>query len=64
MRPDFIRQIVGDKADKPGVGIITQFCNLLANGQAPPELIPYLGGAAGTVLDKKSKRGEQDARPI
>ncbi len=62
-RPDFMQQMIGPLGDKQSVPVITAFVNLLANGLAPPELAPYLGGATGTALDKTSKTGEQDARP-
>ena len=70
-RPDFIRQIVGDKGTKPGITIITRFCNLLANGDAPDELRPYLGGAVGHAGKKPSKdematasSTDSDIRPL
>ena len=64
LRPDFVKQIIGDKGEKRGIGSITQLCNLLADGQAPPKLAPFLAGANGNAMDKKSKTGEQDARPV
>ena len=36
---------------------------MLASGQAPLELRPYLGGAKGTALRKVAKDGTDDARP-
>ena len=38
--------------------------NLLADGQAPAGLCPYLGGARGTALQKLSKTGQADVRPL
>ena len=55
--------LIGPKGDKPGIKVITALCNLLANGEAPRKLIPFIGGASGTALNKVSKTGEQDARP-
>ena len=46
-RPDFIGQIIGDKGSKPGITVINWFCNIFANGDAPDELRPCLGGAVG-----------------
>ena len=37
-RPDFLRQIIGEEGEKPGLSIITIFCNVLANGLAPSAL--------------------------
>ncbi len=55
---------MGRYGDRQCVPLIVAFVNLLANGQAPRKLSPYLGGATGTALDKVSKSGEQDARPV
>jgi hypothetical protein len=64
-RPDFLRQVVGEAGPgKQGLSLLTSFLNLLADGRAPTHLQAYIGGARGTALDKKSKQGEQDARPI
>ena len=54
-RPDFIRQIISEKGDSPGVAIITNLCNVLANGKAPAALRPYIGGACGFGLNKDAK---------
>jgi len=54
-RPDFVRQVIGEKGDKPGLPIITQLCNVLADGLAPDELRPYIGGANGFALTKDQK---------
>ena len=54
-RPDFVRQIVGDKADRPGLCVIARFANHLANGLAPRAMRPYLGGANGFALHKDRK---------
>ena len=62
-RPDFYKQLIGEKNDKPGLGILTGICTLLANGLAPRQLAPYIGGARGTALYKKAKDGSDDARP-
>ncbi len=62
-RPDFMKQIIGQKGDASCVSVFTAFVNMLANGEAPRALAPYLGGAVGTAQDKVSKTGEQDARP-
>lgn len=34
-RPDFIRQIIKEKGEKPGLALLTQLCNVLADGAAP-----------------------------
>ena len=49
---------------KSGIIVATAFCNLLADGCAPPELRPFLGGAVGHAVKKISKDGEEDARPV
>eukprot|EP00973_Karenia_brevis_P063840 8875285-Karenia_brevis.AAC.1 len=54
-RPDFLRQIIGSKGDKPGLTLITQLCNVLADGMAPDALRPFMGGANGFSLSKESK---------
>ena len=64
LRSDFVKQVIGEEGDKPGIGVITSMCTLLANGLAPKKLAPFIGGATGTALDKTSKTGEQDARPV
>ena len=37
---------------------------LLADGRAPIALRPYIGGARGTALEKLSKTGAADVRPL
>ena len=75
-RPDLFRQIIGDEGTKPGIVLITQLCNVRANGSAPEHLRPYLGGANGfaSAKDPKAKAAEhaevsangplRDARPV
>ena len=63
MRPDFLKQIVGEETDRPGLAILSGICNLLADGRAPKYLRPFLGGAKGTALFKRAKNGDDDARP-
>ena len=68
-RPDFIRQIIGKKGNKRGITPIVSLCNLLADGRAPPEIRPYLGGANGFAFKKDPKpgtmdTGQVDARPV
>ncbi|CAK0886604.1 unnamed protein product [Prorocentrum cordatum] len=63
-RPDFYKQVVGEKGDKPGCAILSGICNLLADGRAPKQLRAYLGGARGTALRKTAKDGSDDARPV
>ncbi len=62
-RPDLYKQLIGDKGDHPAVPLFTSLSNLLASGQAPPELRPFIGGAKGTALYKTAKDGTDDARP-
>ena len=62
-RPDFYKQLVGEKGDKPAASLLAGLANLLASGIAPPELRPYMGGAKGTSLRKTAKDGSEDARP-
>jgi hypothetical protein len=57
LRSDFVKQVVQHRANKAGIGVITQLCNLLADGRAPPKLAPYLGSACGITGGKKSKTG-------
>ena len=80
LRPDLLKQVIGKKGDKPGIAPITVFCNLLADGQAPMGVQPYLGGANGFAFEKESKAsqaesveaagsatlagGRKDARPV
>ena len=63
-RPDFYKQVVGEKGDKMGSDILTGISNLLADGRAPKQLRPYFGGARGTALRKLAKDGTEDARPV
>ena len=68
-RPDFLRQVIGKKGMKSGISIVAAFCNLLADGRAPPELRPFFGGANGHAFRKESKPGaeqtdDEDARPV
>ncbi|CAE8723859.1 unnamed protein product, partial [Polarella glacialis] len=60
-RPDFLRQVIGEKADKPGLALITRFCNLLADWQAPSGVCPYLAGANGFALEKEAKATRAEA---
>ena len=62
-RPDFYKQIIGELGDRPGCAILTGISNLLADGRAPKQLRPYLGGARGVALHKTNKNGGEDARP-
>ena len=63
VRPDFLRQIIGEKRDKPGLSLITRFCSLLADGQAPDGVRPFIAGANGFAFEKEIKAGaaRQDA---
>ena len=68
-RPDFLKQIVGAKEDRDGLHPVTDMANLLANGQAPKKLRPFIGGASGFAFRKCSKPNadgvvEEDARPV
>ena len=54
-RPDFLRQIIREKGEKPGLTTITALCNVLANGLAPGALRPYIGGANAFGLEKDGK---------
>ena len=69
-RPDFLRQVIGTKQDKPGLDSVTRLCNLLANGQASKRLRPFVGGACGFDLEKEAKAASDgtaqgvDARPV
>ncbi|CAE8604691.1 unnamed protein product, partial [Polarella glacialis] len=60
-RPDFLRQVIAEKADKPGLALITRFCNLLADGQAPSGVRSYLAGANGFALEKEAKATRAEA---
>ena len=60
-RPDFYKQIVGVKGDKPGAAMLTGLRNLSASGRAPKYLRPYLGGAKGTALYKAAKDDSDDS---
>ena len=62
-RPDFYKQLIGDKGDKPAVALLTSMANLLASGRAPPELRPYIGGARCVALKRTAKDGREDVRP-
>ena len=62
-RPDFYKQLIGEKGDKPAVALLTALANLLASGRAPRELRPFIGSTKGTPLKKKAKDGSDDARP-
>ncbi|CAK8989954.1 Uncharacterized protein SCF082_LOCUS2056 [Durusdinium trenchii] len=65
LRPDFLKQIVGDGGDVlPGAHLLTSLINLFADGRAPAPLRLYLGGAQGTTLEKTSKTGQSDVRPL
>ena len=35
MRPDHLRRLVGNKGQKPGAAVVTELCNVLADGRAP-----------------------------
>ncbi|CAK0810903.1 unnamed protein product [Prorocentrum cordatum] len=45
------------------VALFRSFGNLLASGQAPPELRAYIGSAKGTALRKIARDGAADTRP-
>ena len=62
-RPDFYKQLIGEKGDKPAVPLLTALGNLLAAGGAPSELRPFIGCAKGTALYKRAKDGSDDTRP-
>ena len=53
-----------DSVNAEALTSLTAFANILADGQAPKQLRPYLGGAKGTAGAKKSKTGQPDARPL
>ena len=66
----FVCQVIGTKQDKPGLDSVTKLCNLLANGEAPRRLQPFLAGACGFALEKEAKAASDgtaqgfDARPV
>eukprot|EP00438_Fugacium_kawagutii_P010523 Skav214520 [mRNA] locus=scaffold410:228880:231177:- [translate_table: standard] len=64
MRPDFLKQLVDAGDEQYGAQVLTDLVNLLADGRAPVALRPYLGGARGTALEKLSKTGAADVRPL
>lgn len=65
LRPDLLQQLIGSGGDeKPAAHMLTNLVNLLADGQAPTGLRPYLGGARGTALQKASKTGGADVRSL
>eukprot|EP00973_Karenia_brevis_P001157 157445-Karenia_brevis.AAC.1 len=55
IRPDFLRQVIGKKGEKPSLTLVTHLCNVLADGLAPDHLRPYIGGANGFAHRKDSK---------
>lgn len=61
LRPDLLKQIIGSKGDRPGITPITSFCNLLADGQAPIYVQPFLAGANGFAFTKESKQSQAEA---
>ena len=64
LRPDFLKQVVGDGDEQYSAQLFTSFVNVLADGRAPLALRPYLGGARGMALQKVSKSGGADVRPL
>ena len=64
MRPDFLKQLVDAGDEQYGAQVLTDLVNLLADARAPIALRPYLGGARGTALEKLSKTGAADVRPL
>ena len=56
MRPDFVKQIVGEGTEeKPGTALLTSLVNLLADGKASSHLRTYIG-------EQWAKRGRKRAR--
>ena len=64
LRPDLLQQLVSGSEERPAAHLLTQLVNLLADGQAPAGLRPYVGGGRGTALQKVSKTGTADVRPL
>ena len=62
-RADWVKKVVGSRGEQPGAALVTELCNLLADGRAPRGLRQYLGGAEGHALDKEGKERGLDARP-
>ena len=61
LRPDLLKQIIGPKGDKASIVPLTEFCNLLADGQAPIGVQPFLAGANGFAFQKESKTEQAEA---
>ena len=64
LRGDFLRQCLGSKGDDPFTLILRDFLQLLADGQAPSGLRPWLSGGVLIGTGKAGKSLTEDARPI
>jgi hypothetical protein len=69
LRPDLLKQLLGLQTSADMLKIMTAFANLMANGEAPVQVAPFLAGACGHAFRKDAKTpaaggGEQDARPV
>ena len=69
-RPDFLRQLVERTASSDVAKSMAAFCSLLAYGEAPDEVAPFMAGACGYAFRKEAKPGAPeaaaavDARPV
>ena len=70
IRGDFLRDIMGFESDQEPIGKVLQaFVQLLADGNVPTYLRPFLGGGHLVGIGKKDLAGnpislDSDARPI
>ena len=65
MRPDFLRQMIGERPEvRPGAALLASLVNRLADGKASKHMRAYMEGARGEAGEKTSKTGEPDVRPL
>ena len=64
LRPQFIKEMVGEVGDDPCVDAMFQVAMLFVEGRAPRYLRPWYGGGTLMGIGKDDKPLDEEARPI
>ena len=64
LRPQFLKEVLGNDAEDPVVGVFAAFVQLFVDGAVPPYLRQWYGGGLLIGIGKDDKPLDEDARPI
>ena len=64
LRPQFLKEVIGDDIEDPIVGVMVAFAQLFVDGLVPRYLRQWYGGGTLVGIGKDDKPLDEDARPI